>query len=819
MEKKYDVTGMTCAACASHVEKAAKSVPGVQDARVNLLANALVVTGDAPPERIRAAVQKAGYDARAHGEKPVNAPKGEDMRARLYGSIACLVPLLLVAMGPMLGMPLPAALSGHGGAAAVALTQLLLTVPIVFLNRAYFTRGFAMLFRRAPNMDSLIALSATAALAYSLYALYGLLLALGRNDMQAAGAYHMSLYFESAGTILTLVTVGKTLEARAKGRTGDAIAGLVSLAPDMASVTRNGEETQVPLAQVQIGDTVIVRPGQRVPVDGTVLSGHAYADESALTGESMPVEKQAGDRLLSATLVSGGMLTFRAERVGEDTSLATIVRLVEEAASSKAPISRLADRISGIFVPVVLAIGLLAAAAWLLTGQSVEFALTSFVSVLVISCPCALGLATPVAIMVGTGKGAEAGILIKSAEMLEAAHSVRTVILDKTGTLTEGKPRVTDIESGGAPREELLALATALETGSEHPLAAAVLEASAGLDIADAEDFEALPGLGVAARVAGASCALGNRALMEARGVDISALAPAAERFAQQGKTPLFIAREGEALGVLAVADALKSDSKQAVAALRELGLTVVMLTGDNERTARAIAGEVGITDVRASVLPDGKERVVREFLDKKGARLVAMVGDGVNDAPALTRADVGFAIGAGADVALDAADIVLTRGALSGVPSAVRLSRAVLRNIKENLFWAFFYNVIGIPIAAGALYASLGIRLDPMLAAAAMSASSLCVVLNALRLKRFKINHKEVTTMMETTRVLKVEGMSCAHCQRAVENALKGVPGVKNAVVDLQKKTATVTAGAEVLNDALETAVRNADFVPAGFV
>ncbi|WP_138294291.1 MULTISPECIES: heavy metal translocating P-type ATPase [unclassified Clostridium] len=876
-KKAFDVTGMTCSACSAHVEKAVRKVEGVQDVQVNLLGNSMNVTFDPDATNegaICRAVEHAGYGAFPKGdEKSGGKAQAQDEPAReaqrqkrgLIASICFLVPLFYLSMGHMMGWPVPGFFLGEANAMAFALTLFLLTLPIVVLNRHYFINGFKSLFHGAPTMDSLIAIGSGAALVYGVIALYRIGYALGAGDMMSVHHAAMDLYFESAGMILTLISVGKYLEARAKGKTSAAIARLVQMAPKTAVVLRDGQETELPVAGVRVGDTVVVRPGQVVPVDGEVLEGYSALDESALTGESLPVEKGPGDRVVGASINGNGHFTFTATRVGEDTAFSEIIRLVEEASASKAPIARMADRISGVFVPVVIFIALVAAIAWLIAGQSVAFALSIGIAVLVISCPCALGLATPTAIMVGTGKGAENGILIKSAEALETLHGVDAVVLDKTGTLTHGKPVLVQvIPAEGVEEDEALRITAALEQKSEHPLANAILEAAKarGLTLPDAQDFTAIPGRGLSGVVAGKRYYLGNLQLLEEQGAQAGPLKAAGEAQAQSGRTPLFLADEQGALAVLAVADTLKPTSADAVKVLQGMGLEVIMLTGDNAATAQAIARQAGVDTVIADVMPQDKEAQVRR-LQAQGKK-VAMVGDGINDAPALARADVGLAIGAGTDVAIESADIVLTKGDLLSVPAAVQLSRATLRNIKENLFWALIYNTIGIPLAAGVFYLAFGWLLNPMFAAFAMSLSSVCVVGNALRLRLFKpkfpgveagavgsigaacpvgqgacpidleenVGEKAAPTGEESeqagadpaknkeeekmTKVLKVAGMSCMHCSARVEKALNALEGVQ-AKVDLEKGEATVTLSGEVEDAALKAAVEDAGYEVTG--
>ena len=839
MTEKFVVTGMTCAACAAHVEKAAGAVDGVNSAAVNLMLGTLVCSYDrdkASPQAIIAAVEAAGYGAAPADDAKRDIRREQDAAAKAMGrrllwSAVCLVPLFYLSMGHMLGLPVPAFM--HRQPLLAAAVQLALCLPILLLNRAYFTVGFSRLFKGSPNMDSLVALGAAAGLAYSLIEM-GLLCAGQLTGMP-------DLYFESAGMILTLVTVGKYLEERSKGKTTGAITALLALAPETAVVRRNGTEVTVAADQIRAGETVIIRQGGRIPVDGTVTKGSGAVDESALTGESMPVEKTPGSSAVSATVLTSGYLELTADRVGADTTLSQIVQLMEQAAASKAPISRLADKISAVFVPVVISIAVLAAVLWATVGgMGIRFCLSIGIAVLVISCPCALGLATPVAITVATGKAAEKGILIKSAASLELLGRVDTVVLDKTGTVTAGTPQVTDVLCvPGVTEEELLCAAASLEKPSGHPLADAIVQEAArrSIPLCAVSDFTAVPGGGVQAVLDGKTLYAGNDRYMTLIGAGTAALRAAAEMLAAAGKTPLYFAEEQQLLGVVAVADVVKPDSAAAIAALRRSGREVVLLTGDDRRTAEAIARQVGVERVIAQVLPQDKARCVEEL--QKDGRLVAMVGDGVNDAPALVTADVGLAIGAGTDVAIESADVVLMHSSLMDIVDAAALSRATLRNIRQNLFWAFFYNAIGIPVAAGVLYPALQLTLDPMLAAAAMSLSSVCVVSNALRLRGWKgaptDNHvsldksadltdndtvhtdhtntaasaaqQEEPTMQKT---LTIEGMMCAHCAAHVEKALNALPGV-TAVVDLAAKTAVVTGDAG--DEALKKAVADAGY------
>ena len=826
-KETFQVTGMTCSACSAHVEKAVGKLQGIDSATVNLMLGSMTVAYDETvtnAEQIIAAVIGAGYGAQRAADTQrgkVNTQHEKAlarMKKRLIWSLVCLVPLFYLAMGHMLGLPVPAFFfADRKGMLLFAAVQIALLLPILWLNRAYFTVGFSRLFKGSPNMDTLVALGAAAGIVYSL-----ITLAAGTAD------YHMpEFYFESAGMILTLVTVGKFLEERSRGKTTGAISALLALAPESAVVKRGGKEVTVAVEDIAVGDTVIVRQGGKIAVDGTVTAGHAAVDESALTGESLPVEKEIGDTVASATICTGGYLEVRATRVGRDTTLQQIVQLMEEAASSKAPISRLADRISGIFVPVVITIAVIAALLWYFAGHmSLHFCLSIGIAVLVISCPCALGLATPVAIMVGTGKAAEQGILIKSAESLELLHKVDTVVLDKTGTVTEGKPRMTDIlPLGDTTEEELLCIAASVEQPSEHPLSRAILDAAAArsIPLCPVTDFRAVAGGGVVAELDGKTIRAGNAQLMERSGVDISALTGHIRTLAENGKTPLFFAEGAELLGVIAVADVVKSDSADAIRQLHAMGKTVVLLTGDNQHTADAIARQVGIDRVIAQVKPADKAAQVEQL--RSEGHTVAMVGDGINDAPALATADVGLAIGAGTDIAIESADVVLMKNSLQDISAAMSLSAAVIGNIRQNLFWAFFYNAIGIPVAAGILYPAFAVTLNPMIAAAAMSMSSVCVVSNALRLRRWKQTDRtpispaeekeEIVIMKEETtmkRTMTIEGMMCTHCSGRVEQVLNALEGV-SAVVDLQAKTATVTCEASVTDELLRQTVENAGY------
>ena len=835
MTEQFAVTGMTCAACSAHVEKAVSRLSGVQSAPVNLMLGSMTVTYDekaVTESDIIAAVKAAGYGASPASQTDQGQLRRDQdaaLRRRkkhLIWSVVFLVPLFYLSMGHMMGLPLPQVLHMHP--LLLACLQLALVIPILILNCNYFTVGFSRLVKLSPNMDSLVAVGAAAGLVYSLIEM-GLLAAGQVSGMP-------DLYFESAGMILTLVTVGKYLEERSRGKTTGAISALLALAPESAVVRRQGQELTIPTEEIVAGDTVIVRQGGRIPVDGVITDGHAAVDESAITGESLPVEKVPGDAVTSATVTSSGYLELRATRVGGDTTLSQIIRLMEEAASSKAPISRLADRISGIFVPAVMAISLTAALLWAFVGgMDVRFCLSIAIAVLVISCPCALGLATPVAIMVGTGQAAQQGILIKSAESLELLHKVQTVVLDKTGTVTMGQPRVTDILCApGVTEEELLCVAASAEKPSEHPLAHAIVEESQArhIPLCPVSGFRSVPGGGIQATLSGEAVLAGNAGYLAQNGVSLAAMEADAHRLAEDGKTPLFFAESGHLLGCIAVADVVKPDSAKAIAALRRMGRRVVLLTGDNQRTANAIARQIGVDQVIAQVLPQDKAKCVAQ-LQQQGQR-VAMVGDGVNDAPALAQADVGLAIGAGTDIAIESADVVLMKSSLLDIPSAMDLSRAVLRNIKQNLFWAFFYNSIGIPVAAGVLYPALHLTLNPMLAAAAMSLSSVCVVSNALRLRGwkppvfpdqpaptaplpesavFQSQGKEENTVNKT---IHIDGMMCTHCTGRVEKALNDLPGVE-ATVDLDSKSAAVTCTPDVSDDTLRQAVEDAGYHVTG--
>ena len=830
--EQYTVTGMSCAACSARVEKAVSAVPGVTSCSVSLLTNSMGVEGTASAEAVVSAVQAAGYGASLKGASCApTAAAQEDaladretpaLKRRLIASLGFLIALMYVSMGHMMwGWPLPACLAGNH--VAMGLLQMLLTIAVMVINQKFFINGFRSLLHGAPNMDTLVALGAAASFGYSTYALFAMTGAQVRGDAVAVMQYMHEFYFESAAMILALITVGKMLEARSKGKTTDALRSLMKLAPQTATLVRGGQEIAVPIAQVRRGDVFVVRPGESIPVDGVVLEGESAVNESALTGESIPVDKAVGDSVSAATTNQSGFLRCEATRVGEDTTLSQIIKMVSDAAATKAPIAKVADRVSGVFVPTVIALAILTTAVWLLCGQSIGFALARGISVLVISCPCALGLATPVAIMVGNGLGAKDGSLFKTAVALEETGKTEIVALDKTGTITQGEPRVTDVlPAEGMTQGALLSLAAALEQRSEHPLARAVMMRAEedGLTAAPVGDFRALPGNGLTATLSGETLLGGSLSFVSSQ-VDVPrSIRQKAEALAEEGKTPLLFAQAGRLAGVIAVADVIKADSPAAIAALRNMGIRVVMPTGDNEKTARAIGRLAGVDEVIAGVLPEGKESVIRR-LQAQGK--VAMVGDGINDAPALTRADIGVAIGAGTDVAIDAADVVLMKSRLSDVPAAIRLSRATLRNIHENLFWAFFYNVIGIPLAAGVWIPLFGWTLNPMFGAAAMSLSSFCVVSNALRLNLFKLHdagkdkkinrhskHKEETTMVKT---MKIEGMMCGHCEAAVKKALEAIDGVASAEVSHTDGTAVVTLSKPVENAALRKAVEDKDY------
>ena len=833
--KQFIVTGMSCAACSARVEKEVSKVEGVTECSVSLLTNSMGVEGTASSQAIIEAVQAAGYGASLKemaGERSASVSKTAEeamledhetpvLKRRLLSSLGFLIVLMYFSMGHMMwGWPLPAFFENNH--VAMGLVQLLLTVTIMVINQKFFISGFTSLMHRAPNMDTLVALGSGTSFIYSTYALFAMTDAQVKGDMEAVMQYMHEFYFESAAMILTLITVGKMLEARSKGKTTDALKSLMKLAPKTATVLREGQETVIPIEQARTGDIFIVRPGENIPVDGIVLEGSSAVNEAALTGESIPVDKNVGDPVSAATLNQSGFIKCEATRVGEDTTLSQIIQMVSDAAATKAPIAKVADRVSGIFVPAVMVIAAVTMIVWLIADESVGFALARGISVLVISCPCALGLATPVAIMVGNGMGAKNGILFKTAVSLEETGKVQVVALDKTGTITNGEPVVTDIlPAEGVDESELLRMAYYLEKRSEHPLARAILKKAMenGLKAEEVSDFEALPGNGLKAVWKGCRISGGNYQFISRQAEVPDHVKLLAEQLAEQGKTPLFFIRDGRMIGIIAVADTMKEDSRRAIKEMQNMGIRVVMLTGDNERTAKAIGSQAGVDEVIAGVLPDGKEKVIRS-LKQQGK--VAMVGDGINDAPALTRADMGIAISAGADVAIDAADVVLMKSSLSDVPAAIRLSRAVLKNIQENLFWAFFYNIIGIPLAAGIWIPVFGWKLNPMFGAAAMSLSSFCVVTNALRLNLFNMHDagkdkkiknksgKEIQTMEKT---MKIEGMMCGHCEAAVKKALEALPEVASAEVSHEKGTAVVTLSSAVADDVLKKAVEDKDY------
>lgn len=846
----FNITGMTCSACSARVEKSVKALDGIADISVNLLKNSMNVAFDegvTSAEQIVAAVEKAGYGATPHSSGAVQKSSAQsptdgvsqelsEMKRRVIISFLFTLPLFYISMGHMIGLPVPGFLLGPQNALAFAFTQFLLTLPVIVVNAKYYRVGFKTLFAGSPNMDSLIAIGSGAAAVYGVYAIYKIGYALGIGDIAAAEHFAMNLYFESAAMILALITLGKFFEARAKGKTSDAITRLINLAPKTATRLRDGKEEIIPSEQVQVGDILAVKTGETVPLDGVIVEGNAFIDESALTGESVPAEKQVNDRVTGATINQAGYFLMRVTRTGDDTTLAQIVKLVDEATSSKAPIARLADKISGIFVPTVIAIALIATAVWLMLGYDLEFALSIGISVLVISCPCALGLATPTAIMVGTGKGAANGILIKSAQAIEIAQTVDTVVLDKTGTITEGKPIVTNIiAAAGVDELRLLTAAASLENLSEHPLGKAIVQEAEkrSVKLLKVADFSQTAGQGVSGRIENDSYFAGNAKLLAARNITLDAETRArVDAFAEQGKTVLYFACDNRLLGVIAVADVIKQSSRRAVAELEAMGLDVIMLTGDNAKTAAVIQRQAGIKRLLAEVLPQDKEREIRALQEQ--GRKVAMVGDGINDAPALARADVGIAIGAGADIAIESADIVLMKSDLLDAATAIQLSKAVMTNIRQNLFWAFFYNSIGIPVAAGVFYAFGGLTLNPMIAAAAMSLSSVSVVSNALRLRWFKPQRQadsesaphtiqpaslpEATTQTlnrssTMVKTIVIEGMNCGHCTSSVDKALRGVSGVSDVKVDLASKTAVVTADSGVSDDALTKVITDAGF------
>ncbi|MBP3626153.1 MAG: cadmium-translocating P-type ATPase [Peptococcaceae bacterium] len=858
MKEKFDVTGMTCSACSSRVEKCVRQLEGMDDVTVNLLTNSMQVEFDESKlstDDIITAVTQAGYGASVKMDSvqphtvqqaaPVNRENPmetqlKEMKHRLIVSFVFLIPLMYVSMGHMIGLPLPSFLSGHANAISFAFTQFLLALPIAYVNRKFYIKGFGSLAHGAPNMDSLVAIGSTAAMAYGIFAIYRMSYGLGIGDMALVARYHENLYFESSVMILALITIGKYLETRSKGKTSEALTHLMDLAPKTALIERNGEQMEIPVEQVLIGDTVIVKPGQRIPVDGVIIEGHTSIDQSAITGESIPVEKEPGDAVIAATMNKGGFIRFTANKVGSDTTFAQIIRLVEDASATKAPIAKLADQIAGVFVPIVIGIALITAGVWIFSGATFEFALNCAISVLVISCPCALGLATPVAIMVGTGKGAEHGILIKSGQALETAHNINTVVLDKTGTITQGKPSVTDVHTILPNANDFISIAAALEQNSEHPLAEAVMHYAKDLNVSipPVTQFLSLPGRGVEAYVNGKYYCAGNKRLMEEKNITLTQWEETLQSLTAAGKTPLIFADNTQIVGIIGAADIVKPTSRQTIQQLKSMGVQVVMLTGDNAQTAAAIQSQLDIDEVIAEVLPQDKEQKIASL--QADGKIVAMVGDGVNDAPALARANVGMAIGAGTDVALDSADVVLMKNDLLDVVTAIQLSKAVIRNIKQNLFWAFFYNCLCIPLAAGVFYNAFGLLLNPMVGAAAMSCSSIFVVSNALRLRRFNpilpdtqevvngrkeisvnilihtdkqmhsasaennFNNEGVEPMKKT---MIIEGMMCPHCQNAVTKALNGLEGV-SCTVSLEDKAAYITTEGKVSDDAMKQVV-----------
>ncbi len=843
---KFDIQGMTCSSCSSHVEKAVSKLEGIQNVNVNLLSNNMIVNYDETildNEKIIQAVINAGYGATCEQPKEtkqkekkqdVQIENIKSMKKRLIISICFLIPLMYLAMYHMFqewfGLPVPQIITNafHGMENAInfGLTQFLLLIPILYVNRNYFMVGFKRLFKGTPNMDSLIAIGSGAATVYGIFALYMIGFGLGHNQMEIVERYRMDLYFESAGTILTLITLGKYLETKSKGKTSDAIRKLMDLAPKTATVIREEKEVEIDLEEIVVGDIIVIRPGGSIPVDGVVIEGTSSVDQSSITGESIPVQKAEGDNVVSGTINKSGFLKMKAMKVGDDTTLSQIIKLVEEASNSKAPIAKIADKVSAIFVPTVIAIAILTVVIWLMVGQSFEFALTMGIAVLVISCPCALGLATPVAIMVGTGKGAEKGILIKSAESLELLHLVNTIVLDKTGTITEGKPKVTNIVTDGN-EQEVLKIAGSLEKNSEHPLAEAILQKAKeqAIELLEVKEFVAVSGRGVKGNIEGTKYLGGNLAFMRENNIDISKITLQSEALLKQGKTVLYFANEKEILGMIAVADTIKPTSYQAIEELKEKKLEVVMLTGDNKIVAETISNELGIDKVVSEVLPQDKEKEVAN-LQKQGKK-VAFVGDGMNDSPALVKADVGMAIGSGTDIAIESADIVLMKDSLLDTVTAIALSRAVIRNIKMNLFWAFFYNTIGIPIACGIFYPIFGLKLNPMIGAFAMSLSSVCVVTNALRLRKFKLNHKknkndenhkkEELAMKEMVKTVYIEGMQCNHCKMTVEKALGELEGVTKVEVNLENKKAVIETEKEIEDHKIKEAISNVGFEVTG--
>ena len=830
---KFDIQGMTCSSCSSHVEKAVTKLDGVQNVNVNLLSNNMIVDYDEnilDDEKIIQAVVNAGYGASV-SEKSNGTRKKEEktdktkediksMKKRLIISICFLIPLMYIAMHHMLyewfGLPVPQIVKtlfhGNENGVSFGFTQFLLLLPIIYVNRNYFIVGFKRLLRGTPNMDSLIAIGSTAATVYGIFAIYMIGYGLGHNQIELVERYSMDIYFESAGTILTLITVGKYLETKSKGKTSDAISKLINLAPKTATVIREEKEIEIDLEEISVGDIIVIKPGGSIPVDGIIIEGNSSVDQSSITGESIPVDKTVGDNVVSGTINKNGYLKMKATKVGDNTTLSQIIKLVEEASNSKAPISKIADKVSGIFVPAVIVIAILTVIIWILVGQSFEFALTMGIAVLVISCPCALGLATPVAIMVGTGKGAENGILIKSAENLELLHLVNTVVLDKTGTITEGEPKVTNIMTK-MNEQELLKIAGSLEKNSEHPLAEAIVERTAEeqIELADIKDFTAISGRGVKGKINGIEYFGGNISFMEENNINTSEIISQSDELLKQGKTVLYFADENAIIGMIAVADTIKDTSYKAIRELKKRNIEVVMITGDNKIVAETIGNQLEIDKVISEVLPQDKEKEVAN-LQKQGKK-VAFVGDGINDSPALVKSDVGIAVGSGTDVAIESADIVLMKDSLLDVVKAISLSRAVIRNIKMNLFWAFFYNCIGIPIACGIFYPSIGLKLNPMIGAAAMSLSSVCVVTNALRLRNFRSNISDEKEVSEMVKEISIEGMQCNHCKASVEKSLNKLDGVIKVEVSLENKKAVIKSQKEIDNNKIKDAIQDAGF------
>ena len=831
---KFDIQGMTCSSCSSHIEKAVNKLSGIQNANVNLLSNNMIVEYDEnilDDTKIIQAVENAGYRAniaekRKKYDKPekiknLNNEDIKSMKKRLIISICLLVPLMYIAMHHMLyewfGLPVPQIVKdlfhGQENSISFGFTQFLLLLPIIYVNRNYFIVGFKRLFKGTPNMDSLIAIGSLAATVYGIFAIYMIGYGLGHNKIEIVEKYSMDIYFESAGTILTLITVGKYLETKSKGKTSEAISKLINLAPKTAIVLREEKEIELDLEKIVIGDIIVIRPGGSIPVDGIIIEGSTSVDQSSITGESIPVEKTIGDNVISGTINKNGYIKMKATKVGDNTTLSQIIKLVEEASNSKAPISKIADKVSGIFVPAVITIAILTVIIWLMTGKSFEFAWTMGIAVLVISCPCALGLATPVAIMVGTGKGAENGILIKSAESLELLHLVDTVVLDKTGTITEGKPKVTDIISN-IEEKELLKIAGSLEKNSEHPLAEAIIEKTKDkkIELIECKEFTAVSGRGIKGKIDGKNYFGGNISFMKENDIDISQIAKKSDELLNMGKTVLYFANESVIIGIIAVADTIKDTSYQAIQELKEKNIKVAMITGDNKVVAETIGRQLGINQVISEVLPQDKEKEVAKL--QKNDKKVAFVGDGINDSPALVKSDVGIAIGSGTDIAIESADIVLMKNSLLDVVTAISLSKAVIKNIKMNLFWAFFYNAIGIPVACGIFYPSFGLKLNPMIGAAAMSLSSVCVVTNALRLRKFKSKFKEEKHKVnEFVKTINIEGMQCNHCKMSVEKALNEINGITKVEVNLEKKTAIIKSSIEISNEEIKSKVSDAGF------